>query len=49
MATMRGTGVNSNIASKTLTLLMSDNGGSVSWTCTSSALQQYLPKACAGG
>jgi type IV pilus assembly protein PilA len=43
-----GTNVSSGIQGATLTLTMGDNGGSVSWTCTSSAKQKYLPKACAG-
>jgi type IV pilus assembly protein PilA len=48
-ATMQGTPqVSSKIASATLTLKMTDNGGSLSWACTSSAAQQYVPKACKG-
>ncbi len=45
-ATMKDTGVQSGIVSKTLTLTMGDAGGSVTWACTSSADQKYLPKAC---
>ena len=49
MATMQPTPqVSSKIASATLTLKMTDNGGSMSWACTSSAAQQYVPKACKG-
>ena len=49
MATMQPTPqVSSKIASQTLTLKMTDNGGSLSWACTSSAAQQYVPKACIG-
>lgn len=48
-ATMQPTPqVSGKIASKTLTLQMNDNGGSLSWACTSSAAQQYVPKACKG-
>ena len=45
---MKATGVSSGIQSKTLTLTMANQGGSLSWTCTSSALQKYVPKACTG-
>jgi len=48
-ATMQSTpSVSGKIASQTLTLQMTDNGGSLSWACTSSAAQQYVPKACVG-
>lgn len=46
IATMRTSGLNPNISGKTLTLQMTDNGGSISWTCTSNAEQKYLPKSC---
>ncbi len=46
VATMKDTGVQSGIVSATLTLTMGDAGGSVTWACTSSADQKYLPKAC---
>ncbi|MCL5801824.1 MAG: pilin [Gammaproteobacteria bacterium] len=48
MATMKGSGVATGIVSKTLTLTMGDAGGSVTWACTSSAAQKYVPKACTG-
>ena len=40
--------VSGKIAGKFLGLTMTDNGGSLSWTCTSSAAQQYVPKSCKG-
>ncbi len=50
MATMKGSQVSSGIISKTLTLTMaaSASSGTLGWTCTSSALQKFVPKACAG-
>ena len=51
VSTMRGTGsVSTGIVSKILTLTMTttSGGGSMTWTCTSTANQKYLPKACAG-
>ena len=49
IATMQPTPqVSGKVASATLGLAMSDNGGSLSWTCTSSAAQQYVPKSCKG-
>jgi type IV pilus assembly protein PilA len=49
-ATMRATGVSTGLISKTLTLTMATTaaGGSVTWACTSSALQKLVPKACVG-
>jgi type IV pilus assembly protein PilA len=47
-AKLNKTGVSAGIQEKTLTLTMADNGGSLSWACTSDALQKYLPKACTG-
>ena len=47
-ATMKATGVSAGIQSDTLVLTMTNNGGSNSWACTSSAEQKYLPKACTG-
>ena len=41
-----GGDANTKIAGKTLTLTPTDNGGSVSWACTSNADAKYLPKAC---
>ncbi|MBF0381038.1 MAG: pilin [Magnetococcales bacterium] len=43
-ATMKATGVNSNITSAAVEL-RSDDGG-VTWACTSSAAQNYLPSSC---
>ena len=48
-ATMKASGVSTGIKSATLTLTMTNNGGSNTWTCTSSAAQKYLPKSCTGG
>ena len=45
-ATYGGVDVNAKIKGKTLTLTPADNGGSVSWACTSNADAKYLPKAC---
>jgi type IV pilus assembly protein PilA len=49
IATLKATGVSKGLQSKTLTLTLSnaDKGSNV-WTCTSSAAQKYLPKACTG-
>jgi type IV pilus assembly protein PilA len=48
-ATMQPTPqVSGKIAGLQLALLMTDNTGSLSWTCTSNAAQQYVPKACKG-
>lgn len=49
-ATMRGAGsVSKGIESDTLTLTLGNaDKGSNTWTCTSSAPQKYLPKACTG-
>ena len=47
-ATMATTGVSTGIQGKTLALTMSNNGGSLEWTCSSNAEQKYLPKACSG-
>lgn len=48
VATMLSSGVSTDLQSKTLTLTMTNNGGSFSWACTSTAKQKYLPKACTG-
>jgi type IV pilus assembly protein PilA len=45
-ALMNSTGVSKGIQGKKLTLTMTNNNGSISWTCTSDADQKYLPKAC---
>lgn len=48
-ATMNSTGVSTGIQSATLSLALSNaDKGSNIWTCTSSASQKYLPKACTG-
>ncbi|MEQ1304363.1 pilin [Acinetobacter radioresistens] len=48
-ATMKSSGVSSGIANKTLTLTMGGGTtGSNTWTCSSTAAQKYLPKACTG-
>jgi type IV pilus assembly protein PilA len=44
-ATM-GNDAHTNVAGETLTLTPMDNGGSVSWACTSTADSKYLPAAC---
>ena len=48
IATMKSSGVNTNIKGKTLTLTPTDQTGSISWACTSDAAQKYLPKTCTG-
>ena len=49
-ATMKSAEVSTGIQDATLTLAMetTEEGGSMNWTCTSSALQKYLPKSCIG-
>ncbi|MDS7695393.1 pilin [Acinetobacter soli] len=47
-ATMKSSGINSNITQKTLTLTPTDEKGSISWVCGSNAAQKYLPKTCNG-
>jgi type IV pilus assembly protein PilA len=41
-----GGAANANLAGKTLTLAPKDNGGSLSWTCSSNLADKYLPAAC---
>ena len=48
VATMAASGVSTGIQGETLTLTMSNNGGSLEWTCSSTAEQKYVPKACTG-
>ena len=51
MATMKGAGsVSTGLVGATLTLTMatSATAGSNVWTCATSALQKYVPKACVG-
>ena len=45
-ATMRPEGVSAGIQGETLELTPTDEGGSVSWACTGSADNKYLPQAC---
>lgn len=45
VATMRAT-VAAGIQSETLTLTPTATGGSVKWTCSSSAPDKYIPAAC---
>jgi type IV pilus assembly protein PilA len=45
VATMGGD-AHTLVAGKTLTLTGTDNGGSISWACTSTADPKYLPAAC---
>lgn len=47
-ATMASSGVSTGIQGATLKLVLStaSDGGSVEWTCTSSADNKYLPKIC---
>ena len=49
-STMKSSGVSSGITSQTLTLTpdVTTQTGSVTWACTSSAKQKYVPKACVG-
>lgn len=47
-ALMKASGVNTNIESKTVYITAYDNGGSMSWDCSSDALQKYLPASCKG-
>jgi len=53
VATMKATGVGADIASQSVTLtpppvLAGLAGTAFVWTCTSTALQKYLPKSCTG-
>jgi type IV pilus assembly protein PilA len=47
-ATMREDSVTTGVRAQTLTLTMGSaaDAGSITWTCTSSAAQKYLPKMC---
>lgn len=47
-ALMKSSGVSAGIQGKNIVLTMTNNGGSLSWTCTSTAAQKYVPKACTG-
>jgi len=49
-ATMRGSGVSTDIQGKPLTLSMGNAGGSLVWVCSSTSIDpKYLPKACVSG
>ena len=49
MQTAASKQVSAGIADATLTLTMANaDKGSVTWACTSTAKQKYLPKSCAG-
>ncbi|MCB1919462.1 MAG: pilin [Candidatus Competibacteraceae bacterium] len=41
-----GNDANAKIATQTLTLTPSDQGGSIGWTCASGIDPKYLPQAC---
>jgi type IV pilus assembly protein PilA len=45
-ATMKGAGVATAIQGATLVLTPTENLGSVSWACTTSVADQYVPQAC---
>ncbi len=45
-ATMKAAGVQSSVVSATLVLTPTDNGGSLSWVCTSSLTPNLVPAAC---
>jgi len=47
-ATMKASGISAGIQGATLVLTPADNGGTIGWTCSSSAAQKYVPKACTG-
>ncbi|MDN5871162.1 MAG: pilin [Nitrococcus sp.] len=48
-ATMQGSGVSSGIQSATLTLSPDASGsGSITWICSSSAAQKFVPQNCNG-
>ncbi len=41
-----GGDANANLAAQTLILLPTDNGGSLSWVCSTALPDQYVPAAC---
>ncbi len=49
-AKLKATGVSTGIQGKSITLTMGTTAtaGSLTWACTSSALQKYVPKTCVG-
>ena len=38
-----------DVDTKIVRFIPTDNGGNISWSCTSDAVQKYLPKGCTGG
>lgn len=46
IATMKNTDVATDLKNGTLTLTMTDVGGTHTWACTSSMQTKYLPKVC---
>ena len=47
-ATMKGSGVSKGIQSGTLIYTPTISGDGLTWACTSSVAQKYLPKSCTG-
>jgi type IV pilus assembly protein PilA len=47
-AKIKSSGVNAKIENKTVYITSVNNGGSMSWRCSSDALQKYLPSSCKG-
>lgn len=45
-ATMKSSGVSTDIKNATLTLTPTENSGSYEWACASSASAKYLPASC---
>lgn len=45
-ALMRSDGVSADIVSRPLKLTMTNVGGTLTWACTSTIEQKYLPKTC---
>ncbi|GHT93446.1 fimbrial protein [Betaproteobacteria bacterium] len=45
-AQLKSSGVAKGISAATLTLIPTDQDGSVEWSCTSSASAKYVPSAC---
>jgi type IV pilus assembly protein PilA len=41
-----GGDASAKVSGKTVTLTPTDNGGSISWACTSNAGDKYVPSAC---
>ena len=45
---INSTGVSAGLKNQTITLTGDFTGGTANWSCTSTANQKYLPKACTG-